>query len=241
MVDSTAYKRYVGTTNLYLTIDQRNQRSFLQRNLNHILDNHQKELKSHKSLRAADRRLPMPSRETLPGMSDDNDATWKAPTGKVLNDLVKDGPPVLRIALRGMRPEGSEPTSAQEHPHPKSRSSSPDWLPDRGIRRIKCNIEVKIIEDEAQSPDKDPKIVHQDAQRATLICTKDAKGTTRIAFDIAHPFYVKIEKFMESESRRNLVTSTIQEVAGLSTRWQTPQAETNPQGEDTKRGLRTRS
>ena len=101
MVESLAnHRKFVGTASLYRHIALRNP-PFLRRNLNHILDQHEKLLESSK--RTVDGR----AREESMNANVKRDVGWDYPTTEMMEDLLKGRKPILKLDALQMRRHGS--------------------------------------------------------------------------------------------------------------------------------------
>jgi hypothetical protein len=98
MVESVAtHRKFVGTASLYRHLAFRKP-PFLQRNLNFVLDRHEKLLRISRGVGGLEGEMGSDPRKTT---------GWDYPTAEMMKDLLKGRKPVLRLDALQIRRHGS--------------------------------------------------------------------------------------------------------------------------------------
>ena len=177
------YKKFVG--NVCLHRELAFERRFLRRNLRHILDSHEKELRQlsndapHEDMIANEKRA----------------AGWNFPTREMLEDLMRGQKPILRVEALQIRHPRSKARIARRSKDRAKDAESLDWLPrpDAGCR-LPCQVGITVLDTRTSK-----QRIHVDSRLA--IITQEDSGERHPHFNIEldRPFLIELDNFFVVE------------------------------------------
>ncbi|KAM0713673.1 hypothetical protein Q7P37_010635 [Cladosporium fusiforme] len=186
MVESSVatHRKFVGTAGLYCHIALRNP-PFLRRNLDRILDRHEK--------------LLAISRGNVDGLEGDmsanerRDAGWDYPTTEMMEDLLKGQKPVLRLDALQIRKEGLARVQSGSNKRTRRSNADPEWLPDPGTDFSAPCLVTLIFIDCGTSSTKRTR-THVDTRKA-VVESREATAKDRcFEVHLVEPFLIEVEK-----------------------------------------------
>lgn len=190
MVDIGAHRKFVGNVCLYRGVAVRKPRPFLQRNLNAVLDAHDRLLQSPASATPFEAMVANEKRS----------AGWDYPTEVMLRELVKGEKPVVRLDALQIRLTGEEhgghwQTTQHSHDDPGL-----EWLPNpTDDLRLPCQVTVNVLDTRSSKQ----KIYARPCQ-GTITRRHNTNGGYYFDVTLDTPFLIELDKlFVQTESGTN--------------------------------------
>ena len=166
-------------------------RSFLRRNIRHILDSHEKVI--HRKPDDASRSEDMIANERQA-------AGWDFPTKEMLDDLTKGDKPVLQLTGLQIRHPKSKSRKRKRDARDEGDECS-DWLPDPQVNATwPCQVSVAVREKESSK-----RAIYVESRHATVSQRQEANAEHgHFEITLAEPFLIEVSKlFVAIETGTN--------------------------------------
>jgi hypothetical protein len=182
-------RHLLATASLYRTLQKRSPPVFLPRNLDRVLDDHAETLRG---------RDPSAS-ESGPNGLQQNGGTSASPSSSrawnygveqiMLDMLAKRRNSVLKVDIRGLRIEDSNPPTENGQAGLDGRASKRQRLP-----KVQCDIEISVFAKDPTSPEgKNHVNIYKQQRRATMEPRQREAGVLVFDIDMGGPQYIDVE------------------------------------------------